>query len=148
MKLLIAFIILFVAIISSQLHFFSNKPENFSNYLSCQNQVLDMCRVPTLNSDKCFLSEFDKCPRYNGSYMQCTNNYKSLDQVCECQNRGFEVCPLHYKVSEKCYQENLAEKCGQFNPTVKSNNPANPRINMFNASVSNPLLTEQRLVLY
>ena len=74
-----------------------------------ERKLLDKCQVPTLSSDKCFFTEFQECPRYNGSYLQCTNNYipKPDQNNCKCNNRTFEMCPSPFKISEKCYYENL-----------------------------------------
>lgn len=77
------------------------------NYIEKRN--LEACQVPTLNSDKCFFTQYQECPRYNGSYSQCTNNYipKPDQNNCDCQNRTFEMCPSPYKISEKCYYDKL-----------------------------------------
>jgi hypothetical protein len=74
-----------------------------------ERMLLNKCQVPTLNSDKCFFTEYNECPTYNGSYMQCTNNYipKPDQNNCKCNNRTFEMCPSPFKISEKCYYDNL-----------------------------------------
>lgn len=73
------------------------------------------CKVPTLNNFNCLLSTYNKCPPLNGSYCQCTNNYlpKSQTGRCKCNNRGFELCPNKYKISDKCYNLKLLKniKC-------------------------------------
>jgi hypothetical protein len=62
------------------------------------------CQVPTLNTDQCYNTRFWECPRFNGSYKQCTNNYMPKEPTgrCDCRNRTFEMCPEKYKVSDKC----------------------------------------------
>jgi len=77
------------------------------NYI--EKKMLDECRVPTLTGDKCFFTEYNRCPRYNGSYDQCTNNYipEPNQNNCPCNNRTFEMCPKQFKISEKCYNEKL-----------------------------------------
>jgi len=73
-----------------------------------EKRTLNKCQVPTLTMDKCFNNEYHECPKYNGSYDQCTNNYipKPNQNNCECRNRTFEMCPHPYKVSEKCVYQN------------------------------------------
>ena len=70
---------------------------------------LEECKVPTLNMEQCFWSQYQECPRYNGSYQQCTNNYipKPNTGNCECNNRTFAMCPDPYKISEKCYYNSI-----------------------------------------
>lgn len=71
--------------------------------------ILRKCQVPTLGTEKCFWSQYQECPRYNGSYQQCTNNYipKNGTGRCDCRNRTFEMCPSPYKVSDKCVYNSL-----------------------------------------
>jgi hypothetical protein len=73
-----------------------------------ENKILNKCQVPTLTMDKCFFNEYYECPKYNGTYKQCTNNYipKPTNNNCECRNRTFEMCPSPYKISEKCIYSN------------------------------------------
>lgn len=95
-------ILLFVAIIVYILY--SHKLEFTSPQFTKKNP-LEECKVPTLNMEQCFWSQYQECPRYNGSYQQCTNNYipKPNTGNCECNNRTFAMCPDPYKISEKCY---------------------------------------------
>ena len=81
-------------------------PASF-NYI--EKRILDKCQVPTLPGDKCFFTEYNECPRYNGSYLQCTNNYIPVPNQnnCLCNNRTFEMCPKPFKISPKCYYNNL-----------------------------------------
>jgi len=76
------------------------------NYM--EKRILNKCQIPTLTMEKCFFNEHYQCPKYNGSYSQCTNNYipKPNQNNCECRNRTFEMCPKPFKVSEKCVYSN------------------------------------------
>ena len=112
----IIFIILFVVTLSGLFMYLGNKQNNNlgDGFLPAglnfmEKRLLDKCQVPTLSSDKCFFTEFQECPKYNGSYLQCTNNYipKPNQNNCKCHNRAFELCPSPFKISEKCYYENL-----------------------------------------
>lgn len=73
------------------------------------------CKVDTLNNVECLLSQYNNCPQLNGSYCQCTNNYLPKTPIgrCKCNNRGFELCPNKYKISDKCYNLKLLKniKC-------------------------------------
>jgi hypothetical protein len=102
-------IVLLVALIVYILY--SNKSQ-FTSLNTNKQSILKKCKVPTLNMEQCFWSQYQECPRYNGSYQQCTNNYipKPNTGNCQCNNRTFEMCPDLYKISEKCYYNNFLEK--------------------------------------
>jgi hypothetical protein len=92
--------------------------------------VLKMCQVPTLSMEDCFKNEYNKCPKYNGSYDQCTNNYipEPSKKNCPCKNRAF-------KISEKCYNQHM-------NNVIHKNNDINvdkenPRVNMWQGDIKN-----------
>lgn len=148
MRIILSIITLFLIVL-----FYNNNLPNIissqNTYFSCQKKALANCRVPTLNNQKCLSSKYYKCPPINGSYEQCTNNYWSYDGVCDCANRTFEMCPHKYKISGKCYQEEM-KKCPQL--TLKERDiveepSENPRINIYHgdnykSSISN------RYILY
>lgn len=102
-------IVLLIALIVYILY--SNKSQFTSLKLTNKNPLKE-CKVPTLNMEQCFWSQYQECPRYNGSYQQCTNNYipKPNTGNCQCNNRTFAMCPDPYKISEKCYYNNFLEK--------------------------------------
>ncbi len=141
MWLLFVFLLLLIVIVFGnkfQLEGFQTQIQNdLEDFFACQARALDKCQVPTLSTSQCFWSEYYKCPKYNGSYAQCTNNYRSLDKICECQNRGFEVCPYPYKISEKCYQEALQ---GCKSPTLPQQKYSgeNLRVGMWYSDTKNP----------
>lgn len=107
-----------------------------NKYYKCQHCALNKCQVPTLNGEQCYLSQYYKCPPYDGSYVQCTNNYASLDDICPCENRTFELCPYPYKISSKCYQTKF-KKCGNPPKNIKCNPKHNLRVNMWHSDVYN-----------
>ncbi len=108
--LLIVGIYLVYICVTKSNNFFLKK-DNFkpAGLNSKENKFLNNCQVPTLNSDQCFWTQYQECPRYNGSYMQCTNNYipKPNQNNCKCNNRTFEMCPKPFKISEKCYYNKI-----------------------------------------
>lgn len=64
-------------------------------------KLLSDNQVPSLSQQKCFEGEYCNCPKYNGSYDQCTNNYKHpFSDFCQCNNRNFELCPFPFKFLE------------------------------------------------
>lgn len=120
-----------------------------NNYFNCQYDSLKKCQVPTLNEKQCYLSKYHKCPRINGSYLQCTDNSWSYDGICRCENRTFEMCPYPYKISEKCYQENL-KKCLPLTDKERGiiHEPCiNPRINIWNSDKYNSMI-DNGYILY
>lgn len=107
-----------------------------NNYFKCQRNSLKECQVPTLNNEQCLMSKYYQCPRLNGSYKQCTNNYWSYDGICDCENRAFELCPYPYKVDGVCYNQKL-NKCPSLTDKERDivHEPCeNPRINMFHSA--------------
>lgn len=68
---------------------------------------LEGIQVPTVNQQQCYENEYCNCPRYNGTYEQCTNNYMPSPNQnhCDCNNRSFELCPWPFKMFESWYRE-------------------------------------------
>ena len=99
--------------------------------------ILKMCQVPTLSMEDCFKTEFNKCPKYNGSYDQCTNNYipDPNQKNCPCDNRTFEMCPKPFKISEKCYNNHMNKILNKNNDIQVDNE--NPRVNMWKGNIKN-----------
>lgn len=132
--------IIFIFIILSSIKKYTNNKlldntSEQSNYFECQKNALLNCQIPTVSQKNCYLSKYYKCPKVNGTYLQCTNNYWSYDNVCKCENRTFEMCPYPYKIDGVCYQKKL-KRCPP--PTNKERNiiyePCqNPRINMYHS---------------
>ena len=54
-----------------------------------------------IRSDLCHRSKIDHCPMK--SYKQCTNNYLPVHK-CKCEERAYELCPVHQRFNEKLYQ--------------------------------------------
>lgn len=91
----------------------------------CMDKVLAAAKIPDVDGYKCLLTEYNRCPKFDGSYKQCTNNYIPEPQYgnCPCHNRTFEMCPQKWKVAENVYEEGAAA-C---EPVEKDNyNPETP----------------------
>jgi hypothetical protein len=117
--MIIQFIITFIILILLWLYLLDNRKKNLeiifekagfknSEYKSQDNQnVLNNCQVPSLNTEQCYKSKFFECPIVNGSYLQCTNNYipKPDQYNADCGNRTFDMVPYPWKISENCYYD-------------------------------------------
>ena len=82
------------------------------NRKKCLDNVYEKSKIPDVNQFQCLLTEYNKCPRFNGSLKQCTNNYIPTPKYgnCPCHNRTFEMCPQKWKVAEDIYEPG-AMKC-------------------------------------
>lgn len=120
-----AFVVIILIILISLTLYYEIKQKKRNNVEPSKRlrktDVLTMCQVPTLSMDKCLDNEYYKCPKFNGSYDQCTNNYIPIpDQNnCPCKNRTFGMCPHPFKISENVIHGN------------------NPRINMWAGDITN-----------
>lgn len=82
----------------------------YNNHIDVVNQeALNTCQVPTLNTQQCYASRNYECPIVNGSYLQCTNNYipKPNTFNSDCGNRTFDMVPYPQKISENCYYNKI-----------------------------------------
>ena len=70
---------------------------------------LEICQVPTLNTEQCYKSRYYECPIVNGTYLQCTNNYIPQPNYynADCGNRTFDMIPKPWKISENCYYNKI-----------------------------------------
>jgi hypothetical protein len=149
--LIIFFLIYFILLIHHLLksNFAIYKIKNYKklndNYFQCINKALSNCQIDTLNNKNCFFSHYHKCPRINGSYKQCTDNYWSYDGICKCQNRTFDMCPYPYKISSKCYQ-NKIRNCPLLT-NKKYESCRNPRVGIFYSDTYKTSI-DNKLVLY
>lgn len=112
---------------------------NFKFQSSCQKNLLNKCQTSNLSAQQCFQSQASKCPRINGSYEQCTNNYNLDDQRCPCDVQpGFSLCPYPYQLNQKCYLSNLnkLEKCDNCNICQKYPS-TNTRVGMWYSDYKN-----------
>ena len=80
-----------------------------AGFINKEQNILNYCQVPSLNTEQCYKSKFFECPIVNGSYLQCTNNYipKPDKYNADCSNRTFEMVPYPWKISENCYYNKI-----------------------------------------
>ena len=132
---LILLIVFFIALIAfyanntknNEINYINKKikKENFQIYKKpCVKNITEKCYNDPLTLDKCWLTKEFPCPRYNGSYMQCTNNYKRDVNIANCLERTYYYSPKDERLSKKCVYKNV------FPFAVKKNipNPSNPSI--------------------
>lgn len=83
------------------------------------------CRLTPLRGDTCIKQNVNNCPM--SSYKQCTNNVFPINK-CSCNERSFELCPIHNQYGEKCALQNFPIK--KRDSTI--NYPSHyPRVNMY-----------------
>ena len=119
--------VLCVAVVASALVINDGLPEKIETCedKDCIDKVWSAAKMPDVGSLKCLLTEYNRCPKFDGSYKQCTNNYIPTPKFgnCPCHNRTFEMCPQKWKVAENVYEEGAAA-CEP--KTVDMYNPENP----------------------
>lgn len=106
-------------------------PFNHDHDSCCDlDQIMDKCHIPDVSQQLCYYTENDLCPKYNGSYKQCTNNYLPAQntKTCPCNNRTFEMCPYKYKVSQSCVT-NKIKNCLKNELHITKNDIDKPRVN-------------------
>ena len=117
--MIIQFIITFVILILLWLYLLQTRKKNLeiifeeagftNNNFQGNENILDKCQVPNLNTEQCYKSKFFECPIVNGTHLQCTNNYipKPTEFNADCSNRTFEMTPYPLKISENCYYNKI-----------------------------------------
>ena len=96
--------------LTNKIKFDNSKRKNMknNNLFSIKNNndnYSDYCQVPTLNTEQCLKSKFNKCCNENGSYQQCTNNILPTNFHALCENRGFEMAISENKISQNCFNK-------------------------------------------
>ena len=72
------------------------------NYKPANINIHNHCQVPTLNTEQCYKSKYNKCSNIDGNYSQCTNNNMPNNLHGLCENRSFEMTSPENKISENC----------------------------------------------
>jgi hypothetical protein len=77
--------------------------EKFQIYKKpCLKELEKKCFNDPLTSAKCHITKYDPCPKNNGSYMQCTNNFKHPVNIADCLERSYYYSAPNERLSEKC----------------------------------------------
>lgn len=105
---------------------------------SCMDQLENQCYNDPLTLAKCWATKAFPCPKDNGSYMQCTNNYPREVNIADCLERSYYYSSKDERLSEKCvYGDNKKLKGKIFPFALKKDIPDNtepsifPRVNMW-----------------
>ena len=117
----------------------SQNKENFQLYHNKFMKCLEKnCYNTPLTGAQCQMTKNCPCPRLNGSYMQCTDNFKHKVNIANCRERSYYYSPHSERLSEKCVYKNVfpfmlkKEKYNPYTPSVF------PRINVWrNDSLDN-----------
>lgn len=108
------------------------KDEDFQiNPEPCVKKIEKNCYNDPLTLDKCWHTKAFPCPKDNGSYMQCTNNFKRDVNIADCLERTYYYSAKDERLSEKCVYKDVfpfAVKKDIPNPNTPS---IFPRINMW-----------------
>ena len=83
-----------------------------------------------MRSDICLGEKPDYCPM--SSYKQCTNNYLPASP-CLCEERSYELCPLHKRINQKAYQR-VYDPFKK--PFIPPHIPGKPRVNMYQSDIT------------
>jgi len=100
----------------------------------CLKKMEKSCYNDPLTTAKCWTTKDFPCPYQNGSYQQCTNNFKHDVNIANCLERSYYYSADDERLSERC----VYGKTGKVYPfAVKQNipNPYKPsifpRVNVF-----------------
>lgn len=85
---------------------------------------------PKMRADICYKQKPNYCPM--SSYKQCTNNFLPITP-CQCEERSYELCPVHQRVNQKMFQPvyNPFKK-----PIIPKYIPGKPRVNMYQSNIT------------
>jgi len=115
MTLILFFIIIIMCVAMSASK--CNKPESFQIYdRPCLTKMENQCYNDPLTTAKCWATKAFPCPKYNGSRMQCTNNYKRDVNIADCLDRTYYYSSKDERLSEKCVYGGQNSGSGDFSP--------------------------------
>jgi len=107
--LTVVFLILIFGAIYSKNVF---KNEKFQIYdHPCVKKEEKTCYSDPLTTAKCWITKAFPCPKDNGSFMQCTNNYKRDINIADCLERTYYYSSKDERLSETCvYGKNVPDQ--------------------------------------
>jgi hypothetical protein len=91
--------------------------------LKCYNDPLTLA--------KCHITKEMPCPDKNGSFMQCTNNFKREVNIADCLERSYYYSPADERLSEKCVYKNEFPFAVKIPIESTSKPTIFPRVNIF-----------------
>jgi len=79
------------------------KDEKFQiNHSPCLKKLETKCYNDPQTNAKCWATKAFPCPKDNGSYMQCTNNFKRYANIADCLERSYYYSSKDERLSETC----------------------------------------------
>lgn len=108
------------------------KNEKFQIYnRPCLKKLEKKCFNDPLTLAKCHITKKDPCPSANGSFMQCTNNFKHDVNIANCLERSYYYSGPNERLSEKCVYKKVFPFAIK-RPTESTSSPSIfPRINIY-----------------
>ena len=89
------------------------------------------CYNDPLTLAKCHITKESPCPDKNGSFMQCTNNFKREVNIADCLERSYYYSRGNERLSEKCVYKDVFPFAVK-KPAESTSKPSIfPRVNIF-----------------
>lgn len=126
---LIIILIAMLVITYNPKNIYSNRNGNENFNISKIN--VEKCYSSPLTRAKCYQTDYYPCPKKNGSFMQCTNNFKHKTNIANCYERTYYFSPYKQRLSKKCVYNKefpFAIKKTNYNPYTPS---IFPRVNIW-----------------
>lgn len=92
---------------------------------------INNCYNDPLTLAKCHITKENPCPDKNGSFMQCTNNFKRDVNIADCLERSYYYSPADERLSEKCIYKNNFPFAMKIPVESVSKPSIFPRVNIF-----------------
>ena len=132
-------ILIIAVLVFFRVYYTPGNSEMFQIYNTPQVKCLTgACESNPLSSAKCWNQKYFPCPWTDGSYMQCTNNFKRKVNSANCNERSYEYSQPDERLSEKCVYNNVFPfklKKNKYKPNTPS---IFPRVNRWrNDSIEN-----------
>jgi hypothetical protein len=89
------------------------------------------CYNDPLTLAKCHITKKNPCPDKNGSFMQCTNNFKREVNIADCLERSYYYSQANERLSEKCIYKNVFPFAVKKPEESTSKPTIFPRVNIF-----------------
>jgi len=102
---------------------FDDNDDDDKKDLKCYNDPLTLA--------KCHITKEMPCPDKNGSFMQCTNNFKREVNIADCLERSYYYSPADERLSEKCVYKNEFPFAVKIPIESTSKPTIFPRVNIF-----------------
>ena len=99
---MIILIILIIILVCSLLLMLYNGNNNYTNNVKKDTPC---CSITPKNQQQCYESKYRPCCPFDGSYKQCTNNFKHKIE-CQCDQNTLNLDICRKPTNEKCFHKN------------------------------------------